>query len=204
MLCYVWVLPPGDAEPWLYNLEAVRAGMTPYFVKYGRSKRFDAEFRAAQEEARKARRGIWDDSLPHYPDYEARLAWWERRATALENFARLAAGDDPPVMLGEKKAIGALLKRVGERVRVFGILDDHDPKAVGLHEGGATLRLGGAYPIEIEIAGADLVERLAVKKLIGEYVLVEGVLDRKGSPLRGKTRYMRIPVTGASQLRPGH
>jgi endonuclease YncB( thermonuclease family) len=204
LLCYVWVLPPGDGQPWLYNLEAVRAGMTPYFIKYGRSKRFDAEFRAAQAEAREAKRGIWDDSLPHYPDYEARLAWWERRATALENYARLAVGDDPPVLLGDKSAIGVLLRRVGERVRVFGLLDDHDPAAVRIHEGGATLRLGGAQPIEIEIAGSDRVERLKLVSLRGEFLLVEGVLDRRGSPLKRKTRYMRIPVTDDSQLRPGY
>ena len=142
MLCYVWVIPAGDAEPWLYNLEAVRAGMTPYFVKYGRSQRFDEAFRAAQAEAQQAKRGIWDDALPHYPDYEVRLAWWERRARALDAYAVLAQGDDPPVLLGDKRAIGVLLKRVGQRVRVFGVIDDHDPLAVRLHPGGVNGQTG--------------------------------------------------------------
>ena len=38
-----------------YNVEAVRAGMGPYFPKYGQSRRFHPEFVAAQEEARKAK-----------------------------------------------------------------------------------------------------------------------------------------------------
>ena len=36
-----------------YNIEAVRAGMTPYFSKYGFSRRFHKEFLAAEEEAKK-------------------------------------------------------------------------------------------------------------------------------------------------------
>ena len=31
-----------------YNVEAVRAGMSPYFPKYGTSRRFHAEFVAAE------------------------------------------------------------------------------------------------------------------------------------------------------------
>ena len=35
-----------------YNLECVKAGYTPYFVKYGRARRFHKEFVEAQDQAR--------------------------------------------------------------------------------------------------------------------------------------------------------
>ena len=203
-LCHVWALPENGGAPWHYGIEAVRAGMTPYFIKYGRSRRFDAAFRAAQEEARAAHRGIWDPKAEHYPDYEARLAWWTRRADSLDALRRMQTLPDPPIALGGREAIQLLLKRVGDRVRVFGLLDDHDPEAVRLHPKGATLRVGGRYPIEIELTGAEIVAALKPGALIGEFVLVEGKLDREGSPLNERTRYMRIPIRDAGQLTPGH
>ena len=44
-----------------FNLELVRQGLSPYYTKYGRSDRYDAEFRAAEKEARDEGLGIWGD-----------------------------------------------------------------------------------------------------------------------------------------------
>ena len=52
-LAYVFVQKNGKWSN--YNLEAVRAGMSPYFTKYGYSRRFDREFREAEAEARRER-----------------------------------------------------------------------------------------------------------------------------------------------------
>ncbi|MBT8467202.1 MAG: thermonuclease family protein, partial [Deltaproteobacteria bacterium] len=47
-------------ERWTnYSVECVRAGMSPYFTKYGYSLRFDDELTKAEAEAREAKRGIW-------------------------------------------------------------------------------------------------------------------------------------------------
>jgi micrococcal nuclease len=43
------------------NLDLVRKGLSPYFIKYGRSQKYDAEFRSAQKLARKEKLNIWDD-----------------------------------------------------------------------------------------------------------------------------------------------
>ena len=57
-LVYVYALRD---DGWInYNLEAVRAGMTPYFTKYGYSERFHDQFVEAEAEARAEGRGIWD------------------------------------------------------------------------------------------------------------------------------------------------
>lgn len=204
-LCYVWLFFDDGRPPLLYNLEVVRAGHSPYFTKYGRSHRFDAAFRTAQAEARAAKRGIWDPEGHHYPDYERRLLWWERRADAQARYAQLARSEGAPIMLDSLDGIRQLLQRVGERVCVFGILDDHDPRAVVRHDDGATLRVGGLrYYIEIEIQGQELADTLRVERLHGEYVLVRGALDQEGSPLifgrRKDQRFMRIPVTSVKQL----
>ena len=44
------------------NLDLVRKGFSPYYIKYGRSQKYDAEFRAAQKQARKEKLNIWSDS----------------------------------------------------------------------------------------------------------------------------------------------
>jgi endonuclease YncB( thermonuclease family) len=206
-LCYAWAIYGDERAPKLYNLEVVRAGMSPYYVKYGRSRRFDAAFRAAEAEAREAKRGIWADDAPHYPDYDARLAWWGRRAEALDRYAKIAKDPRAPLHVEGRSAIQKLLKRVGGEVYVFGLIDDHDPRAVTLHEDGATLRLGGEQQyIEVEVQGQELAKLLDVKRFFGEFVTVRGALDREGSPIEkgGETRYMRVVVKEAKQIAFGH
>jgi micrococcal nuclease len=44
------------------NLDLVRKGLSPYYIKYGRSKKYDVAFRAAQKQARKEKLNIWSDS----------------------------------------------------------------------------------------------------------------------------------------------
>lgn len=121
-LVYVFAKKKGE---WVnYNLEAVRAGMAPYFVKYGRCQRFDTEFKAAQAEARAAKRGIWSDTLPHYPDYEERLAWWEDRAQTIDRFRAKQATDPGLIDLMADDGLERALARLGETVTVFSSLSD--------------------------------------------------------------------------------
>ena len=44
-----------------FNLELVRQGLGPYYIKYGLSERYDAEFREAERYARKHELNIWGD-----------------------------------------------------------------------------------------------------------------------------------------------
>jgi len=43
------------------NLDLVREGLSPYYTKYGRSQKYNAEFRAAEKQARKEKLNIWGD-----------------------------------------------------------------------------------------------------------------------------------------------
>jgi len=43
------------------NLDLARQGLSPYYTKYGKSEKYDAEFRAAEKQARKEELNIWGD-----------------------------------------------------------------------------------------------------------------------------------------------
>ena len=83
-LAYVFAQKNGA---WVnYNVEAVRAGMAPYFPKYGQSRRFHDDFVAAEAEAKAAHRGIWAPGVMAYPDYPEREAWWTARGDFVDAF----------------------------------------------------------------------------------------------------------------------
>jgi len=76
LLCYA--LKEGEN----YNLEAVKAGWSPYFVKYGRSRLFHNEFLQAESEAMAEGRSVWDVSINasgQRRDYQQLLPWWYRK-----------------------------------------------------------------------------------------------------------------------------
>jgi len=55
LLAYVFV----DGQN--FNLDLVRQGLSPYYTKYGKSEKYDSEFRAAEKQARKEKLNIWGD-----------------------------------------------------------------------------------------------------------------------------------------------
>ena len=200
-IAHVWVVPE-EGERWLYAERVIRAGHSPYYVKYGRSKRFDALLRAAQADARQHKRGIWADDAKGYPHYETLLAWWERRARALDWLDAQRQSGNAPIEVGSKNSIRKLSRRVAkpEPVWIFGLIDDKDDKAVIHHDKGATLRIGGQRYIEIEIVGQELAKAMRPEQWIGELISAKGQLDREGNPLNERIRYMRLVVTDAAQI----
>jgi endonuclease YncB( thermonuclease family) len=107
LLCHV-LLPDGSD----YNVMLVRMGKSPYFTKYGYSESAHEAFVAAQAEARKEQRGIWNPATNQAKTegapsakrpYERLLPWWEARAQAVQSFraarakpdARVCAADEP-------------------------------------------------------------------------------------------------------------
>ena len=100
----------------------IAEGHSPYFVKYGRSRRFHRRLQRAEQVARTRRRGIWSDSGPHhYPDYEERLAWWHARDDQVERWRHRP---DAPgrVALEDRTAEDRLRGLVGREATVFGLL----------------------------------------------------------------------------------
>lgn len=117
LLTYVFVK---RGDEWVnYNVEAVRAGMSPYFTKYGYSRRFHDEFVQAQKEARDAKRGIWDPDLEHYRDYDKRLQWWDARGEFIARFEKDAEGRDDMIMLGHWDAMDRIAAMEGKEVEIL-------------------------------------------------------------------------------------
>lgn len=58
---YGWLLAYVFVDGQNLNLDLVRQGLSPYYTKYGKSEKYDADFRAAEKKARKDKLNIWGD-----------------------------------------------------------------------------------------------------------------------------------------------
>lgn len=189
-LTYVFARKNGD---WVnYNVECVRAGMSPYFQKYGRSRRFHDDFVQAQAEARAAKRGIWSDDGEHYDDYDERLAWWDARGDAVWAFEQ-AAGDAPDhIVLTRFDALMKLNERVGRDVVVLATVAD-----VVERDGGpvlVTLSRSQRSDLPLVFFDRDVFRESGVASLRGEFVAVSGKVSR----YQGK---LQIRVERPTQIR---
>ncbi len=85
LLCYV------HKDGVNYNLEAVKKGWSPYFVKYGRSRLYHDEFLSAEAAAQAAGTAIWNpetNSGGNKRDYEDLIPWWHLRDSVVQDFRR--------------------------------------------------------------------------------------------------------------------
>jgi endonuclease YncB( thermonuclease family) len=181
-----------------YNVAAVRAGMAPYFPKYGHARRFHAELVAAEAEAKQAGRGIWAPGAPGYPDYAEREAWWAARAAFVDEFRAAAAGDPRWIDLVRDDAMDQLAARVGDDVAVLGLVGEVRPSARGPTEVILARQLSGGLPLvffDRELAAASGIDRW-----LGEFVVVTGrpqrYAARPGQPAR-----LELVIRSAAQLR---
>lgn len=195
-LTYVFAKKDGR---WVnYNLECVRAGMSPYFTKYAYSRRFHSEFVAAQEEARKNERGIWDPKKQHYTDYDRRLVWWNARADFIQEFEKEAAGKPNYVVLTNWDALRRLQDHVDKEVVLLGSvasiqLGDRGPTRVMLAR-----RRGADFPLiffDKDVFGSSGIARHS-----GEYVRVTGRVAQWFNKFR-KRYELQIVVNLPGQIR---
>lgn len=131
LLSYVFVVKDGKRIH--YNVEVVRAGFSPYYVKYGRSRRYEKDFLMAEAEARKAGRGVWGDWKKNlaYPDYKERLAWWRERSDLIDRWrARVAKNSALPedqrrelISLDQSGVFKRLRGLAGRRIILRGSID---------------------------------------------------------------------------------
>ena len=182
-LAYVLV-KKGDT--WVnYNVECVRAGMSPYFVKYGRSRRFHKEFMEAEKEAKAAQRGIWKPGAEHYDDYEERLAWWWEREKAIARFERQSE-DNPNeyIALTRWDAMTKLEQKLGQQVTVLGAVGD-----VKFGEKGPSvvkLSRNRGNDLDIVFFDKDVLLSTGVQFKRGEYVQVRGLVNKYRDNFRNR------------------
>ena len=186
---------------WLnYNVEAVRAGMSPYFTKYGYSRRYHNEFVAAQDEARNAKRGIWseDPNLMKYPDYAERFAWWEPRAAFMEAFRN--EGKDKPnyIDLTHWDAMKRLEEHIGKEVHIIGTVAEVRYAERGPSRATLSYRMFSDFPLIF--FDRDVLGSSGLPEWKGEFIVVTGVITEYKNKKSGKTQ-LQIMVDKPSQIR---
>jgi endonuclease YncB( thermonuclease family) len=195
-LGYVFALKDGV---WVnYNVEAVRAGMSPYFTKYGHSRRFHDDFAAAHAEAKAANRGIWQPGVLGYPDYPERAAWWMPRAEFVDQFRKEGAGKPNYIDITHWDSLQQLEQQVGKEVHVLGTVGD-----VRIGENGPTRvtlsrRMFSDFPLVF--FDRDVLGTSGIALWKGEFVVITGtptIFENK----RSRKKQVQIVVDRASQVR---
>ena len=120
----VYLMMKKDGKYINYNIECVRLGYSPYYNKYGNSKRFHKEFIEAQEYAQKNKLGIWNKKNHCYPDYDKRLIWWNKRASQIDNFEKKFANTENYFNISNDGEYDRLFKYIGKEVVVFGTISE--------------------------------------------------------------------------------
>ncbi|MDH3202534.1 MAG: thermonuclease family protein [Myxococcales bacterium] len=192
LLAYAFVQKDGKWT--IYNVEAVRAGMSPYFTKYGYSHRFHNQFARAETEARRARRGIWDPNAEGYGDYAVRKDWWDARADFIQAFEHQATGRDDLVVLNHWDAKARLEKMLGDEVTLLGTVDK-----VEHFRGLVRVVLGGeqANDFPIIFREKEIFDRSDLARYRGEPVTVRGRVERYE---RGDYQTLQIVVGRPKQI----
>ena len=195
-LTYVFVQRKGT---WVnYCVEAVRAGMGPYFPKYGQSRRFHKEFVEAQAEARAAKRGIWAEGVMSYPDYDERLAWWDARGAFVAEFRTEGEGKASYIDISHWDATKKLEELVGKEVHVLGTIGD-----VRVGERGptrVTLSRQQFSDFPLVFFDRDVYTQSGVALWKGEYIHVTGVptiYENRNT----KKKQVQIVIDRASQIK---
>jgi endonuclease YncB( thermonuclease family) len=175
LLAYVMVEKDGR---WLnFNVECVRAGMSPYFSKYGYSRRFHEEFVEAQAQAQAAERGIWDPAGEHYRDYDVRLRWWNARAEVVARFDEKAEGRDNWIALTHWDAMARLEALEGREVVVLATVGDVRPRE-GKRPARVMLSRKMFSDLPLIFFDDDVLALSHVEDARSEYVRVQGTVSR--------------------------
>lgn len=195
-LAYVFVEKNGTWQN--YNVEAVRAGMSPYFTKYGFSRRFHDDFMAAEAEAKAARRGIWADGVMKYPDYKERQAWWWPRAEFIARFRTDGEGKPNYVDITHWDAMQRLESFVGKEVHVLGTvgevrIGERGPARVMLSR-----RMFNDFPLVF--FDRDVLGTSGAMQWKGEFIWVTGV-PTVYENRHTKKKQIQIQIDRASQIR---
>ncbi|HEU0035647.1 MAG TPA: thermonuclease family protein [Kofleriaceae bacterium] len=181
-----------------YNVELVRAGMSPYFPKYGYSRRFHNDFMNAQEEAKQHKRGIWAPGVKSYPDYGERETWWMARGAFVEEFRKEGEGKPNYIDLTHWDAIKQLEDHVGKEVHLLATVSDVRISEKGPARVLLSYRMSQDFPLIF--FDRDLLGTTGLREWKGEFVVVTGVPTLYTNKYNGKQQ-LQIQIDRASQIK---
>ncbi len=194
-LAYILVERDGK---WLnFSIESVRAGMSPYFTKYGLSRRFHSEFLAAEQEARDAKRGIWDPAKQHYPDYDERKVWWDTRGNFLHAFEKNAEQHENHVVLTHYDALDRIERHEGKEIVLLGSVGDIHLGASGPSR--VTLNRRQRQGFNLIFFDKDVFLSSGIAARQSQFVTVRGTVTRYKNKHNGKEE-LQIVVSLPGQI----
>ncbi|MBW2215531.1 MAG: thermonuclease family protein [Deltaproteobacteria bacterium] len=177
-----------------YNVECVRAGMSPYFTKYGYSHRFHNQLSHAEAEARAEKRGIWDPSAQGYGDYDERKAWWNARADFIRAFEHEANRRDDYIQLTHWDALAELEERLGQEVTILATVDQIR-HFKGLVRVSLARQRGSGFPVIF--FDKDAFRESGIDRYKREPVSIRGTVERYE---KGNYRTLQIVVKEPAQV----
>jgi len=98
LLTYVFV----DGQN--FNLDLVKQGLSPYYTKYGRSQKYDHEFRSAEKSARKQRLNIWGDPELTKKYLRLKSKWGQSSSAVPEVDHQRSVQTDSGAYIGNKRS----------------------------------------------------------------------------------------------------
>ncbi|NOZ01255.1 MAG: hypothetical protein GXP54_05125 [Deltaproteobacteria bacterium] len=192
-----YVFAPKNGRWVNYNLECVRAGMSPYFTKYSYSRRFHDQFVAAQKEAQAKHLGIWSKDGKHYEDYPERLAWWNTRADFIRAFEKEAKGHPEYVILTRWDALNRIKALEGSRVVILASVGEIVRHESGLIRVMLSRRKWSDFPLIF--FNHKVFEQSGIARYKGEFIRVAGTVTRYKSKRSGKSS-LQIIVKDPGQI----
>ena len=192
LLAYAFVKKSGRWTS--YNVECVRAGMSPYFTKYGYSHRFHNQLTHAEAEARAAKRGIWDPNAQGYGDYDERKAWWNARADFIRAFEHEANRRDDYIQLTHWDALVELEDKLGQEVTILSTVE-RIRHFKGLVRVSMARQRGSAFPVIF--FDKDVFQNSGIDRYKHEPISVRGTVERYE---KGSYRTLQIVVKEPAQV----
>lgn len=192
-----YIFAPKNGRWVNYNVECVRAGMSPYFTKYSYSRRFHDEFVAAEKEAREKGLGIWSTDGMHYDDYPERIAWWNRRADFLKAFEREEKNRSNYVLLTRWDSMKRIASLEGKRVVILAAVGEIVRHDNGMVRVMLSRRKFSDFPLVFFDRG--VFERSGIERWRREFVRVAGTVTRYTSKRSGKSN-LQIVVKDPAQI----
>jgi endonuclease YncB( thermonuclease family) len=181
----VYVFAEKDGKFVNYNLECIKQGYSPYFNKYGNSKRFHFEFIEAQEYARRNKLGIWNPDSKCYPDYDDRVKWWNERAFQIDNFNAKSLFNKDYINLSNNDAVYRLNDNIGKEITVFGnashFYSERYPYLIRI-----MISKEVNFDIYIEESESGLLYELDTDKMESYYFYCIGKIEKNGNKFRMK------------------
>ncbi len=195
-LAYVLAMKDGVWK--VYNVELVRAGMSPYFPKYGFSRLYHAEFMAAQAEAKAAKRGIWAPNVMASPDYPEREAWWMARGAFVDAFRKEGEGKANYIDISHWDSMKRLEDHLGKEVHVLGTVGEIKMSGQGPARAGLSHTMRSDFPLIF--FDRDMLGTTGLEEWKSEFVVVTGTPTFYENR-HTKKKQLQIQIDRASQIK---